>query len=75
MSVQIHDVPSAPFAKEYGSPEEYRKRKVALISGEHTARAQLSFLLIGNARHYRTGRIVSVGVNNCAKENKVNIWV
>lgn len=30
---QIHDVPVAPFAQDYGSPEEYRKRKVALISG------------------------------------------
>ncbi|KAF8506263.1 GDP-mannose 4,6-dehydratase [Gautieria morchelliformis] len=30
---QIHDVPPAPFAQDYGSPEEYRQRKVALISG------------------------------------------
>ncbi|KAF8504189.1 hypothetical protein BU17DRAFT_58300 [Hysterangium stoloniferum] len=33
MSIHIQDIPAAPFSRDYGSPEEYRKRKVALISG------------------------------------------
>ncbi|KIJ28178.1 hypothetical protein M422DRAFT_37422 [Sphaerobolus stellatus SS14] len=33
MSAQISDIPTAVFSQDYGTPEEFRKRKVALISG------------------------------------------